>query len=70
MLAIYVILNLTLSLFSSFAHQTARESAEIVHPCGIGRSVVVGLICETKIPTYMQGLEPKVQGGLYVKGGV
>ena len=31
----------TLSLFSSFAHQTAREIAEIARPRGIRRSVMV-----------------------------
>ena len=32
---------LTLLFFSSFVNQTARESAEIVGPCGILRSVTV-----------------------------
>ena len=40
-LAICVKLCRSLSLFSSFAHQTARESAEITRPRGIRRSVVV-----------------------------
>ena len=40
-LVICVILCLTLSFFSSFAHQTARESTEIVRPRGMCRSVIV-----------------------------
>ena len=40
---------MTLSLFSSFAHQTARESAEIARPCDIHQSVVV-VICKYRYP--------------------
>ena len=40
-LAICVTLCLTLLFFSSFAHQAARESTGIAHPCGIRRSVMV-----------------------------
>ena len=50
-LAICVILCLTLSFFSSFAHQTARESVEIAHPRGISRSVMV-ITCKCHYPMH------------------
>ena len=48
-LAICVILWLTLLLFSSFAHQTARGSAEIACPCGIRRVIMV-ITCKYHYP--------------------
>ena len=36
-----IILCLILLFFSSFAHQTARESTEIIRPCGIRWLVIV-----------------------------
>ena len=50
-LAICVILCLTLSLFSSFAHQIARESVEIAHPYGIHWMVMV-ITCKYHYPAH------------------